>query len=316
MQGIQRLLTPSRSRTPRYQALNELALRGLWLALEAWRDDPPEFFLLENVPLLRMRGRHLLDQISCMLRAYGYAVAETMHDCGELGGLAQSRKRFLLVARHAEKVPPLLYVPSRKPLRSVGSLLDKMPLPGEARGGPMHRVPSLTFKTWTRLAFVTAGSDWRSLRRLAVQDGWLRDYGIAVDVHNTGSGVHRRSATAGNPCPSAAFRVADPRFFRSQRWNAGQQYGVCRWTDTVGTITGQQTPGQGRFAVADPRPCGMRHDNVFRVVRRQDTSLAATGVRARAPSARAQLLSLTRARSPAGQCWRGCPGRRRSAVPG
>ena len=47
-------------------------------------------------------------QIVDLLRAYGYAVAETTHDCGELGALAQSRKRFLLVARHIEKVPPFL----------------------------------------------------------------------------------------------------------------------------------------------------------------------------------------------------------------
>ena len=53
-----------------------------------------------------------------LLNAYGYAVAETMHDCGELGGLAQSRKRFLLVARNVAKVPPFLYVPPTRPLRA------------------------------------------------------------------------------------------------------------------------------------------------------------------------------------------------------
>src|SRR5438105_2230660 len=106
--GFSGLLSEKLSLTPRYQALNGLALRGLWLMLEAFADDPPEFFLLENVPRIRTRGRDLLDQIIQLLNAYGYAVAETMHDCGELGGLAQSRKRFLLVARNVTKVPPLL----------------------------------------------------------------------------------------------------------------------------------------------------------------------------------------------------------------
>ena len=53
------------------------------------------------------RGRHLLEQINKPPGHYGYAVAETTHDCGVIGGQAQSRKRFLLVARHIEKVPPL-----------------------------------------------------------------------------------------------------------------------------------------------------------------------------------------------------------------
>ncbi|HHE1113364.1 TPA: recombination-associated protein RdgC, partial [Pseudomonas aeruginosa] len=45
-----------------------------------------------NAPLVHAsRGRHLLDQINSLLGGFGYAVAETTHDCGELGGLAQSR---------------------------------------------------------------------------------------------------------------------------------------------------------------------------------------------------------------------------------
>jgi len=174
--GFSGLLSETKSRTAKYQALNRLTLRGVWLMLEAWRDDLPEFVLFENVPRLATRGRRLLDQISELLRAYGYAVAETRHDCGELGNLAQSRKRFLLVARHIEKVPPLLYEPVKRPLRAVGDVLGRMLLPGDERAGPMHRVPSLQWKTWVRLAFVEAGSDWRSLNRLAVEDGVLRDF--------------------------------------------------------------------------------------------------------------------------------------------
>ncbi|KAF0591820.1 hypothetical protein PAPB9_05254 [Pseudomonas aeruginosa] len=104
--GASGLLSEKMSLTPKYQALNELTLRCIWLMGEAWADDPVPLIVFENVPRLASRGRHLLDQINSLLGGFGYAVAKTTHDCGELGGLAQSRKRFLLVARHVEKVPP------------------------------------------------------------------------------------------------------------------------------------------------------------------------------------------------------------------
>ena len=166
--GFSGLLSQKRSTTPKYQALNQLTVRGMWLALEAWADDQPELIIFENVPRIASRGRELLNKITSMLERYGYHVAETTHDCGEIGHLAQSRKRFLLVARHAEKVPPFLYEPIKRPLRAVGDVLGQMPLPGDELAGPMHRVPRLQWKTWVRLAFVEAGSDWRSLNKLAV----------------------------------------------------------------------------------------------------------------------------------------------------
>ena len=169
--GFSGLLSETASLSPKYQALNGLTLRAVWLALEAFKDDPVEFILFENVPRITRRGRRLLDQIQALYEAYGYAFAETAHDCGELGGLAQSRKRFLMVARHREKVPPFLYEPPKRPLRGVGDILDRLPLPGDERAGPMHRMPMLQWKTWVRLAFVEAGSDWRSLNKLRVEDG-------------------------------------------------------------------------------------------------------------------------------------------------
>ena len=155
--GFSGLLSETLSLTDKYQALNRLTLRGMWLTLEAFQDDPPELIIFENVPRIARRGRALLDRIGALLRHYGYAVAETTHDCGELGGLAQTRKRFLLVARHQVKVPPFLYEPPKRSLRAVGDVLGRMPLPGDVeRGGPMHRVPLLQWQTWVRLAFVEA----------------------------------------------------------------------------------------------------------------------------------------------------------------
>lgn len=278
--GASGLLSETLSRTPKYQALNELTLRCVWLMCEAWKDDPVELIVFENVPRLATRARHLLDQIGQILRHYGYAVNETSHDCGVIGGLAQSRKRFLLVARHIAKVPAFLYEPPVKRLQGVGTVLGRMPLPGDVAAGPMHRVPSLQWKTWVRLAFVEAGSDWRSLNKLAVENGHLRDYLIAPDMHNGVLGVNHWDepcgVVAGASRPgNGAFSVADPR--APEGAAQYQQYGVLRWGAPSGVITGAKSPGQGTFSVADPRHLGPeKHNNEFRIVPWRDAAGAVT----------------------------------------
>ena len=267
--GFSGLLPQKSARTAKYQALNGLTMRGIWLTLEAWADDPPEFILFENVPRIQSRGRHLLDEITAMLRAYGYAVAETTHDCGELGGLAQRRKRFLLVARNEEKVPPFLYEPGLRQLQCIGDVLGRMPLPGDPAGGAMHRVPRLQWRTWLRLAFVEAGKDWRSLERLRVRDGVLADYAILPMCAHT-------------PSP-----VQDPR------WQGHEygQYGVRRWDEASGAVSGQSAPGGGRYSVADPRT-GWHHAasrNKYRVVRCDE--IAGTVVGATRPAAGAMSVA-------------------------
>lgn len=315
--GFSGLLAEGRSRSDKYQALNRLTLRGVWLMLEAFAEDPPELIVFENVPRIGSRGRPLLDRIGELLQAYGYAVAETTHDCGELGGLAQSRKRFLLVARHIEKVPPFLYEPPMKRLQAVGTVLERMLLPGDPAAGPMHRVPRLQWQTWVRLAFVEAGRDWRSLNRLAIEDGLLRDYLIVPEMHRGTLGVRRWSdpagAITGNARPATgAFSVADPRIDghpRSvqtgvRRWDQvapvvtgkmvigggphavadprgngfGAKYRVTRWDEAAGTVISASTTGQSAFAVADPRHDGpAKHSNEYRIVRWDEAGRAVTG---------------------------------------
>lgn len=277
--GFSGLLSENLSRSGKYQALNRLTLRGVWLMLEAFADDPPELILFENVPRIAQRGRRLLDQIGGLLRQYGYAVNETTHDCGELGGLAQSRKRFLLVARHQEKVPAFLYEPTMRPLRAVGTVLGRMLMPSDGRAGPMHRLPALHWKTWVRLAFVEAGSDWRSLNKLAVDDGFLRDF--AIEPCYRGSyGVQPWDEPAGTVTsrgtPSCGpFSVADPRIDAHMR---SVQNGVRRWDETGPVVTGNMAIGAGPNAVADPRiPGPARFNNCFRVVPWSDTSPAVAG---------------------------------------
>jgi site-specific DNA-cytosine methylase len=277
--GFSGLLSQKKSATQKYQALNRLTIRGLFLLLEAFKDDLPELILLENVPRILTRGRHLLDQMTSLLHHYGYAVSETTHDCGELGGLAQSRKRFLMVARNIAKVPPFLYEPPKRALRSVGEVLDKLPLPGHFKGGPMHRVPNLQWKTWVRLAFVEAGSDWRSLNKLRVVDGNLADFLLAPDAwFGDTLGVLPWTSTSGVVTGMAAptrgaFSVADPRFDGHEFG----QYGVRNWSDSSGVVTGQRAPGQGWVSVADPRLREVRHNNVFRVAEWNMPSPAVTG---------------------------------------
>jgi site-specific DNA-cytosine methylase len=274
--GFSGLLSAQKSTTDKYRALNELVPRAMMLTMEAFADDLPGLFVFENVPRIASRGRPLLDQVDKLMGYYGYIGAETVHDCGELGdGLAQSRKRMLKVFRHKKKVPPFLYEPHKRRLHAVGDVLRHMPLPGDAIGGPMHRVPALQWKTWVRLAFVEAGSDWRSLNKLAVEDGKLRDYLLlpeGTEWHSNVMGVRRWEQPAGtvtgNAKPSTgSFSIADVRFDQSAKWKDGQALGVRRWEDHTGTVAGQTGPLQGAYSVADVRHNGpAKHSNEFRIV--------------------------------------------------
>lgn len=259
--GFSGLLSTTKSKTDKYQALNRLTVRGMWLTLEAYKGDPVPIILFENVPRIANRGRHLLEQIISLLRHYGYIVNEDVHDCGEIGNLAQTRKRFLLIARHPDKVPPFVYQPTRHPLRGVGEVIGKLPLPGDPVGGIMHRVPMLQWQTWVRLAFVEAGKDWRSLNNLRVENGVLKDYGLVPDVElrDNALGVLRwgedySPVIIGNQRSPYQGRVsvADPRI-ESTLEGAGP-LGVNRWEDAAGVIASQNRIYNGAFSVADPRP--------------------------------------------------------------
>lgn len=256
--GLSSLLNAALSTSLKYQALNELVLRALDLFLEAFEDDLPSLVLLENVPRIQTRGRALLDAVKLRLELAGYAVAETVHDCGELGGLAQHRQRFLLVARHRKKVRPFLYEPERRPVRGVGEVIGALPMPDDPAAGPMHRLPRLQWQTWVRLALIEAGSDWRSLNRLKIADGVVEGLAIVPEAewHNGVLGVRRWEDPAvtitGESLPyNGAFTVADPRPPRDL--GDYQPYGVVAWDQAGHTVTGTAAPGAGAYSVADPR---------------------------------------------------------------
>ncbi|MEM9462108.1 MAG: DNA cytosine methyltransferase [Myxococcota bacterium] len=262
--GFSGCLPEARAVTPRYLALNDLAFRSVWLAMEAWPERPPPLVLFENVPRIQSRGRVFLDRIVAMLRGYGYAVAETVHDCGELGGLAQRRKRFLLVARHQPQVSAFLRVPSRQRVRGVGEVLGLLPVPvpGSAEGGPMHRLPRLAAINWVRLALIPAGGDWRDIPdavRLPARGG--RQNG-PYGVEDWGTPSH---AVLGHAAARDTWgSVADPRV--TCRRNDGG-HGVRPWGQHSHSIIAHPSIDNFSCQVADPRlGCTPQHSGPMGVV--------------------------------------------------
>lgn len=250
--GFSGLLNPKAAASEKYKALNRLTLRGIRLMLEAFADNLPELIIFENVPRIATRGRELLDDIRHELEMAGYSTAETFHDCGKIGGLAQSRKRMLLVARHRVKVPPFLYEPPSLPLRGVGEVLGALPMPDAVQAGPMHRCPRLTWETWVRLALIPPGKDWRALEgmewgKYAVVP-WEQPAPTVIAANGTGQG---------------AFAVADPRVDGTRHNNVAR---VAAWDQPSPTVTGGGGPSSGGISVADPRPPGGGwHDDVLGV---------------------------------------------------
>ena len=236
--GMSGLQPKSRAESAKYQALNNLTFRGVWLTLEAWSDDLPGLILLENVPRITTRGAHLLRSIRDLLTHYGYVFHESAHDCGELGGLAQHRRRYLLVARHPGRAPIWLYQPPKQQVRAIGEVLEQLPLPGDPAGGPLHRIPRLEWRTWVRLALIPAGKDWRALQDL--------DFG--------------------------SYRITPE--MNGQHTN---KYRVQRWETPAGTVTGSDRIGSGAPGVADPRLGHEPRKGVFRVARWDEPSPTVIG---------------------------------------
>ena len=238
-----------KAETEHYRDLSDLALRGVWLALEAWK-TPPQLIIMENVPRIMTRGRKWLDQLTGLLQAYGYAVRESTHDCGELGGLGQRRRRFLLVARHMGQVPEVLYEPVKRAHKSVGDVIGDLPVPtpGSDAGGPMHRLPRLSALNWTRLALIPAGGDWRDLpERVALATRKSR--------HNGGYGVEGWDGPAHSVLGNATVRdtrssVADPRVNKVRREGSlGVQSPNGTSTSVIGALRVHNWPA----GYADPR---------------------------------------------------------------
>lgn len=252
--GYSGCLGESLSKTEKYQALNELALRAVNLALESF-ERKPSIILLENVPRMRTRGKEILEQIIALLRHAGYEVDLRPHDCGEWGGLAQSRERLLLVARLRSEVPSHMMMPPNLGLRPMSSVLWQLPvpLPSSSAGGRLHRLPKLAPINSARLALIRAGKDWRDIpaalrlpedgRRHAGKYGVQRD---DLPAH----AVIAEARTGKGWCD-----VADPRVSpRATRQNGG--FGVNSCDGPAHAVLGESGIHNAMHSVTDPRVGG------------------------------------------------------------
>jgi site-specific DNA-cytosine methylase len=244
--GFSSLLPQSRAESPKYQALNRLVIRGLALVMEAFADDPPSVVLIENVPRITTRGAALLEQVKRMLGFMGYVFNEDYHDCGEIGGLGQRRKRYLLIARNEAKMGASVYQAPLRRVRSIGEILGPLPLPDDPSAGPLHRTPKLEWDIWVRLALIPAGKDWRALDELARDQDWFKHAYRIVPWDQCAGTV-----TSGHSPSCGAVSVADPRL--PERDNRHPNiYRVSDWNAPSQCVTGTRF-GSGAPAIADPR---------------------------------------------------------------
>lgn len=247
--GFSGLLSAKRAQEDKYQVLNTLVLKSMFLAVETW-DSPPPLLVIENVPRIATRGAELLEKVRQLLRQYGYAFHEASHDCGEVGGLAQHRRRYLMVARHEKSCTAYVYKPPKQRVRGCGEVLGTLPLPADPDAGALHRLPKISWLNWVRLALIPAGGDWRDLPK-AIEPapenpnkhhnklkliGWDEPSPTVIGAGDLGAGA-----------PS----VADPRIGTAQYFRGS--LGVNEWSKPTGTVTGESLPLNGRFSVADPR---------------------------------------------------------------
>jgi site-specific DNA-cytosine methylase len=236
-----------------YVDMSQLAVRATFLALETWK-QPPGLILIENVPRIQTRGAPLLAQIVALLQRSGYATDQGTHDCGVIGGLAQHRERFLLVARHMERVPSFLRKPLVKRVRNVGEVLLPLPSPAADHGDHMHRLPLLSPLNWLRLAAIRAGKDWRDLPteiRIGGAENPARHAG-KLGVEDFDAPAHT-VVGRGNRPGSGWSSVADPRVGFA---GPNTQSGILGVEDTdapAHTVTGNARGQGSRGAVADPR---------------------------------------------------------------
>lgn len=258
----------------RYVDMSQLAVRGVFLALEAWAPALPRIILLENVPRIQTRGAELLAQVVALLQRYGYTTDQRTHDCGELGGLAQRRERFLLVARHLDRCPDVLRKPPAKRVRKVGEVLGELPSPASDHGDEMHRLPLLSPLNWLRLGcadplrFLSPRSkgDWRDIparvrlvthSRVEVVNPSVEwdptAHGGRPDSYGVGSWAATSPTVRGrSDIQTSRGSIADPRLAdRAARQNGG--FGVEAFDEPAHAVLGEGSVRNTRASVADPR---------------------------------------------------------------
>lgn len=286
------LLPAAQAAAAEYVEMAQLALAGVVLACETW-DALPAILILENVRgIAGPRGAEILAQIVALLHRYGYTIDQSTHDCGEIGGLAQHRDRFLLVARQPEVATDYLRRPPKQRVRNVGEVLGELPSPCADHGDEMHRLPGTAAMTALRLACadpnkaVSASSkgDWRDIpERVRCMWGPVPERILARPAASKAKqdgkhGVeawdkpgHTVTGRGARP-PSSRCSVADPRVHRNLRPAAAgsrrakgspDDLGVASHQKPHTTVRGIMNPQTSRASVADPHVARRRSRNVY-----------------------------------------------------
>lgn len=255
--GFSSNLSEGKSKTAKYQALNRLTVRGLWLALEAWADCLPRLVLLENVPRIRNRGADLLSTMRTMLRSAGYLVDDRDHDAGELGGLAQTRRRFLLAARLPGQAGFPVHLPVKQKLKGIGEVLGQLPcpIPGAEGLPPMHQVPrGQHWLTALRLALIRPGKDWRDLQTVeAYEVRWHPGRGFWMVGALRAGAWQVPLGWADGIEVGGRWAVDEETLGRA--WSRETAYTVRGWGETMGAVAASRggATASGASYVADPR---------------------------------------------------------------
>lgn len=253
--GFSKLISTLKAAEAYYQKLNELVYRGMFLACETWAPKKPKLILLENVPGITSRGKDVLDRTKAIVHAYGAHVHEGLHDCGEIGGLAQHRKRYLMAVRFPAQVSAFVHKPPIQRVRACGEVLEQLPVPrgpDAEEAGPMHRLPNIRWDTWVKLSRIPAGGDWRDLpaelQPNVDRTKFKGSPGLmgVLDPDEPAQTITGAMGCARGNTPAA---IADGRVGHGNR----SPLGVRSFAEPMGTVAGRSDPTNGSYSVADPR---------------------------------------------------------------
>lgn len=260
--GFSRLLGIEASKAEKYQALNRLVLQGINLVLSTW-EQGPAVLVLENVPGVTTRGAELLAQVRALLDRAGYVFHEGHHDCGKVGGLAQHRRRFLMVARRRDLVSDFIYRPPEKRVRGCGEVLEGLPLPANPAAGALHVLPGISWMNWVRLALIPAGGDWRdlppgpaALKTTADNAASFKGRPGLMGIRGWNQPLPTVTGSASVSGSNGVAAVADPRLLSpllpgQARREVFARHGIASWEDPVGVVAGSGSNGVS--GVSDPR---------------------------------------------------------------
>lgn len=281
--GFTGLLGGKKSKSKKYQALNQLALRETELTLKAFEHDPIPVMLMENVPGIQTRGKDILGRLKKMMTDAGYLLSERVFCCGEIGGLGARRKRYILIARHPEKCAAEILQPDPLPLKTIGDVIGPLPMPGDTvAGGRHHREPMLSWLVALRLATIPAGKDWRALEELDWQNLRVQHEprNGAYGVEEWGKPSRAITGAAGPGRSNSATAISDPRTgYADARYN--NIYRIYRHDEPAPCVTSGAHPSNGAALISDPRIQynDNKQGNAYRISSVDEPAPTVTGAR-------------------------------------